>query len=107
MNEPDYSRFAKMDLILRDELAIERTYLANERTLLSYLRSAVALFIAGMTIIHFSDQGWFYAVGVGCIPLSVVTAIVGVVRCHKTGKALSIFRKKREAESKNPNTFSI
>jgi len=34
-------------IILRDHLAMERTKLANERTLLSYLRSALYLFLGG------------------------------------------------------------
>ncbi len=44
-------RFAKPynvqeKLILRDHLALERTRLANERTLLTYIRSALYLIIA-------------------------------------------------------------
>jgi putative membrane protein len=38
-------------LILRDCLAAERTRLANERTLLAYLRCALILFMAAITIL--------------------------------------------------------
>ena len=34
-----YEGFAKSDLILRDQLAIDRTLLANERTVLAYIRT--------------------------------------------------------------------
>jgi putative membrane protein len=39
------------ELILRDRLAIDRTHLANERTLLAYVRTAFMLLIAGATAI--------------------------------------------------------
>ena len=37
------------ELILRDHLALDRTRLANERTLLAYVRTAFMLFLAGAT----------------------------------------------------------
>ncbi len=39
------------DLILRDRLALDRTHLANERTLLAYVRTAFMLIVAGATAI--------------------------------------------------------
>lgn len=84
-----YRRFDGDDLILRDELAIDRTLLANERTLLSYLRSGVALVIAGISIIHYSQDNWFLMVGFLCIPLGVVSAVIGVKRYRKMHKAIS------------------
>jgi putative membrane protein len=80
VDDSPYSRFTDADLILRDELAIDRTSLANERTLLAYLRSAVSLVIAGMTIMHFSSVGWFWAVGLACLPLGVIVGVIGVAR---------------------------
>jgi len=66
-NHP-YSKFSNDELILRDELAVDRTLLANERTLLAYLRSAVSLALAGVSIMHFSEQQWFWIIGLICIP---------------------------------------
>lgn len=78
------------ELILRDELAIERTFLANERTLLAYLRSGVALVIAGVSIVHFSTEGWFWAIGFLSVPTGILTALVGVLRHNKmNGKIMS------------------
>ena len=42
-------RFTVEELILRDHLALDRTRLANERTLLAYLRTALMLMVAGAT----------------------------------------------------------
>lgn len=67
-------------LILRDELALYRTHLANERTLMAYMRSGIALIIAGATIMHFVDQGWFWLIGLLCIPGGVVVSTIGISR---------------------------
>lgn len=89
-----YARFEKTALILRDELAVDRTRLANERTLLAYLRSAMALVIAGATIMHFSNEGWFWLLGLMCLPLGAFTAGIGVLRYRKMERAISVVRGK-------------
>jgi putative membrane protein len=94
MGHNPYSQFDSAELILRDQLAIDRTLLANERTLLSYLRSGVALFIAGVSIIHFSHELWFTALGFVCLPLGVMTVWFGVVRFKKMDRAISVVRQK-------------
>jgi putative membrane protein len=66
--------------------------LANERTLLSYLRSGVALFIAGISIIHFSNEAWFTGVGFFCLPSGVVTVLFGSMRYRKINRAIMIIR---------------
>jgi len=104
MKNTPYSRFDNDDLILRDELAIDRTLLANERTLLAYLRSAVALLIAGASIVHFSQSGWFWAVGIACIPASIATSTVGVLRHRRMNNAISLVR--RRIADKQPGRHS-
>lgn len=56
MNQGFYTRFKKEDLILRDFLAADRTVLANERTFMAYIRTALALAAGGGTLIHFFDS---------------------------------------------------
>lgn len=49
------------DLILRERLAMERTDMAIDRTLLSFIRTALYFAIAGMTIHGFMSEyfgGW-------------------------------------------------
>lgn len=41
------------DLILRERLAIQRTHLANQTTFLSFLRTAMYFFVAGLSIESF------------------------------------------------------
>lgn len=92
MPTPTYSRFQKNDLILRDELAIDRTLLANERTLLAYLRAGVALIIAGITMMNFSAISWFWAIGLACPPIGLITAVIGVLRFRKMNRTILAVR---------------
>ncbi len=50
----------KEKIILRDHLAIERTILSNERTLLSYIRISIYLTLGGLFIINMSDVNIFW-----------------------------------------------
>jgi putative membrane protein len=96
MSDHPYSKYDTTDLILRDELAIDRTSLANERTLLAYLRSGVALVIAGVTIMHFVDLGWFWGVGLACIPTGIATGLVGLVRYRRMYRAIVLVRSRHK-----------
>ncbi len=92
MTESPYSRFKSETLILRDELAVDRTALANERTLLAYLRSAVSLAIAGVSIMHFAHVAWFAWIGVACLPLGFVSGAVGIARYRKMARSIRQLR---------------
>lgn len=92
INQPAYLRFANDKLILRDELAVDRTLLANERTFLSYLRSAVALAIAGVSIINFAEERWFWIFGAVCLPVAVAAAVLGIIRYRNMGHSISLVR---------------
>jgi putative membrane protein len=98
ISDSPYAKFQGDDLILRDELAVDRTRLANERTLLAYLRSAVGLLIAGVTIMHFAREAWFWGVGVACLPAGVIAGIVGVARYWRMSRSISAIRKRSEAK---------
>ena len=75
-----YQRFLKEELILRDELAIDRTLLANERTLMAYVRLAITMVIAGVSIIHFALDKWFETIGFLCVPVGIAAGILGWIR---------------------------
>lgn len=92
MKNTPYAKFNQEDLILRDELAIDRTSLANERTLLAYLRSSLTLLIAGVSIIHFSNEAWFWAFGAACLPAGVMTGLIGIIRYRRMNASISLVR---------------
>ncbi|MGY6560354.1 MAG: YidH family protein [Nitritalea sp.] len=64
------------ELIVRDYLARQRTTMANDRTLLSYIRTALYFLVSGTALIevkaldHVSDLGYVaFALSVGLLAL--------------------------------------
>ncbi|MGI9091363.1 MAG: DUF202 domain-containing protein [Gemmatimonadaceae bacterium] len=66
-----------------DDLAVDRTTLANERTFLAYARTALQCVVGGVSLIKFFDQtfafvlGWIFLVSGG---IAAVTGTVVFVR---------------------------
>jgi len=77
--------------------------LANERTLMAYLRSGVALLIAGVSIMHFSSEGWFWMVGLACIPTGMITSVIGVARYRKMNRRIALVRNRSKTETRQSN----
>lgn len=70
----------KEKLILRDYLAMQRTTLANERTLFSYIRTSLYLVLGGIGLIEvevFQNLRW---VGFLALVVSVILFIYGIAR---------------------------
>jgi putative membrane protein len=76
MDNP-YLRFRGQSLSLNDYLAIDRTVLANERTLLSYMRTALTMLVIGGTCVKFFDSIWIEIVGVVFLLASLAVFIIG------------------------------
>lgn len=68
------------ELKLRDHLALERTKLANERTLFSYIRTSLYLLTAGIGIMEIRSIWHLRWVGWACLVLSVLLFIMGGCR---------------------------
>ncbi len=87
-----YSDFQhKEEIILRDYLALERTRLANERTLFSYIRTALYLILGGLAFMQmheFKTIKWLAPV---CFVLSVVILITGIIKYLLMRKMLKKF----------------
>ena len=62
---------------------LERTRLANERTLLTYLRFSLTLVIAGFTLINFFRENLYVWVGVVLVPVGVAVAVGGWFRSRQ------------------------
>ena len=95
-----YERFLREELILRDELAIDRTLLANERTMMAYVRLAITLVIAGISIIHFAMEKWFETAGFLCVPLGIAAGFVGWHRYQKMDRQIREIRSATRKKSK-------
>lgn len=81
------------ELILRDHLALVRTRLANERTLLSYIRSALYLLIGGIALLQLEGYGDLRWAGKFSLVLCVVFVVIGLYRYHTLRRQLDLFYK--------------
>jgi putative membrane protein len=83
------------DLILRDHLAIERTRLANETTLLAYLRTGLFLISVGLTFIKIEEFKGIAVIGWICIPLSFIFIVFGIFRFIRLNAQIKKLYKKQ------------
>ena len=70
--------------VIREKLDAARTKLANERTLLSYVRTSLALIVAGITFIRFFDYSIIIYLGWIFLPFGVINFVLGIVRYRDT-----------------------
>lgn len=84
----------KEELILRDYLALERTKLANERTLLSYIRASLYLLIGGIALLQIEGFDDIKIIGNLALVLNVVLLAIGIFRFLKLNKNLKEYYKR-------------
>lgn len=95
----------KEAIILRDHLAMERTKLANERTLLSYTRTSLYLVLGGIAFLGMKDFTELRVLGYVALSLSVVLAIIGIVRYRQLKRHLRrlyVISRPAESEDQQP-----
>lgn len=85
-------------IILRDFLAMERTTLANERTLFAYIRSSIYLAITGITILSLPELHTLKWLSYILFPVAGVMVIYGVFRFQVLKRKLSVFYKAMQHE---------
>ncbi len=61
-------------------LALERTKLANERTLLSYIRSSLYLLLGGLALLQLEDLNRIHWLGYVALFVCIVFLGIGIVR---------------------------
>lgn len=92
MGQGPYFRVDKDKLILRDHLAADRTVLANERTFLAYIRTALTLFVSGATFVRFFDTLVLDIIGWIFIPAGILTFVIGTLHYGKMKGMLRVLR---------------
>jgi putative membrane protein len=65
---------------LRDRLARQRTEMANERTLLSYVRTALGLLAIGIPAVWWFDESVIQALGVVSLIMGMAFLGIGIRR---------------------------
>ncbi|MBN1226171.1 MAG: DUF202 domain-containing protein [Deltaproteobacteria bacterium] len=88
-----YDQFLTTHLILRDQLAIDRTVLANERTFMSYCRTSLALIFSGAGAIRFFDLFYADVAGWVLIALGLIVAVIGSLRFIVMNKKIRTTRR--------------
>lgn len=83
----------KEEIILRDYLAMERTKLANERTLLSYIRTSLYLLIGGIALLQLEGFDDLKIVGRLALVLTVIFLVIGIFRFLKLSRNLKNYYK--------------
>ena len=81
----------KKTFILRDFLALERTTLANERTLFSYIRSGLYLSLAGIAILELKDFESIKALAYVLFFISLCLFVFGIFRYQILQNKLNTF----------------
>lgn len=81
------------DLVLREKLAIERTVMANQRTFLSFLRTALYFSIAGLTIHEVPVLKKHTFVVVAFFIISFILLVTGFIAYYNQKKKIAISRK--------------
>lgn len=83
----------KEDIILRDFLALERTRLANERTLLAYLRTSLYMVLGGIAFLQLSEFDNIRWLGFVAIGLSAVFVVTGIMRFYLLKRSMREYYK--------------
>lgn len=90
-------------IILRDYLALERTKLANERTLLSYIRSALYLLLGGIAIIQLEGFESIKFLGHVSLVLTALLVLIGIYRFRKLSRQLTTYYNQIKSIEANEN----
>lgn len=76
------------ELVLREYLAIERTKMANHRTLLAYVRTGLYFIVAGSTLEQVTDVVLWKYLGTPFIFIGVILMSVGAFLYRKSRRSL-------------------
>ena len=76
------------DLILRERLAIERTAMGNDVTLLAFIRTALYFAIAGLSINSLLKISYGHIIEIGSWVIAIFILGVGLIKHRKQKKSL-------------------
>lgn len=91
--------------LIREHLALERTKLANERTLLSYIRSSLYLFIGGLAILQVKEYSHVQWLGYLSLFICIVFISIGIYRYIHLNRKLRKLLQPQVEEKSEENDF--
>jgi len=75
-----------------------RTFLANERTFLSFIRTSLTLFIVAFTLIKFVDNFILKLSGWAFVAIAIATFFVGLTRYYRMKIIIRAFTRENEKD---------
>lgn len=88
MNESSGLKILTREAVLNDELAIERTKMANDRTLLSFIRTCLYFSIAGFSFNEFISGKSGNYLGISLFIVAGIILAIGLIRYLQVGKKI-------------------
>lgn len=76
------------DLILRERLAMERTAMANDTTLLAFIRTALYFSIAGISINRLLNISYGFLIEIAFWIIAISILVIGISKYRKQKKSL-------------------
>lgn len=83
MFKASYEFMNNDDIILRDYLALERTRLANERTLLSFIRTSLYMLLGGIAFLQVHGFDSIKWIGYFSLAISFAIMVIGLLRFYQ------------------------
>lgn len=90
------------ELILRDHLALERTKLANVRTLFAYIRTSLYLLTAGIGILQIESISRLDGLAWVCIITGIILFFLGFARYWQMKNHLKGYENQSRNHKDNP-----
>lgn len=81
------------DLILREKLALQRTVLANQSTLLSFLRTSMYFLVAGVSIHNLTTVPYGGTIEILFIGISAILLAIGLWNYFTQKSKISLSKK--------------
>ena len=88
---------------IRDSLAMERTKLANERTLLSYTQASLYFLLGGLALLQLKEYQEMHYIGYLALVFSVLFVTVGIWRFIVLKNKMKDLLKGEVKEAENPS----
>lgn len=104
MKEPPrtfYGLNPQEEIIFRDYLAIERTRLANERTLLSYVRTSLYLLLGAIAFFQLEGLDKLKWLAYPSLAFSALSLVVGIVKFYRLKKRLDLPARQKQDQPMN------
>jgi len=76
------------DLILRERLAIERTIMTNNTTLLAFIRTSLYFVVAGLSLNNLLTLSYGVVIEISCWIIAVIILITGLYNYQRQKRKL-------------------